>query len=386
MNGLIYLDNAATTFPKPASVISETVRCMETYGGNPGRSSHRLSLAAAAAVYDCRAEIAALFGSDAPENVVFTLNDTYALNIAIRALTRENSHILISNIEHNSVIRTVRLLEKEKHCSVSVFNVFENSPDAVIAGLSHLIRKNTSMIIVSAASNICGVMPPVGQIGDFCRRHGLKFIVDAAQSAGSVPTDIEKDGIDALCAPGHKGLFGLQGSGFVIFSKKYADVSALREFAVGGNGIAAFESGMPGFLPERYEAGTLPTPAIAGLCEGIRFVRRNGLQTILAHETSLKKRITENLSGIGKVRIYAGDFPSGGTVLFNIGGISSEETAKRLDGYGICVRGGFHCSPLAHTYLGTGDSGAVRASVSFFNTEKDADALCRAVKEISEDQ
>jgi len=379
---MIYFDNAATSFPKPAAVVEEMTRCMRCYCGNPGRSSHKLSLAAAEKIYECRTVLASLFGSTHPENVIFTPNDTYALNIAIKAVARRGDHFLISNAEHNSVIRPLCALGKNG-VSYSVFDAFESDPEKLTAKLRAKILPNTRAVICTHASNICPLELPIEKIGALCREKNILFIVDAAQSAGTRNIDIQRMGIDALCAPGHKSLYGPQGSGFVIFSDRFAGrASSLRTFAEGGNGINSLEAYMPDILPERFEAGTLSTPCIAGLCEGAKLIAQKGCGGIFEHETMLYRQLFEMLINTPKITVYAKELPPGSILLFNAEGLSSSRLAERLSDSGICVRSGFHCSPLAHKRLGTGENGAVRVSFGMYNNLSEVECFYAVLSKI----
>ncbi len=358
---------------------------MKNYAGNPGRSSHAMSVMASEKIYECRERIARLFHSRHPENVVFTYNATYALNMALQSLLPRNpGHIIISDTEHNSVIRPVNALTA-KGWRYSVISSY-GTDEQILDSIRKSIRRDTVMAVLSHRSNVCGITLPIEKIGALLAQKDITYIVDASQSAGSVDIDIEKAGIDALCAPGHKGLYGAQGCGFILFSEKYESTDRSlfpRPFIYGGNGINSLDRSMPPFLPERLEGGTLSTPAIAGLCEGIKFVTGLGVENIGLHEKKLKRHLTEALSAMRKVTLYATDKSDGGTVLFNVDGVSSQTVASELDSLGICVRSGFHCSPLAHKMLKTGEDGAVRVSFGIFNTESEADVLARAVKRIS---
>ena len=365
---MMYLDNAATTFPKPNSVLAAVKNAILLYGGNPGRSSHYLSREAARLIYECREEIASLFGGN-PENVVFTQNATYALNIAINSLRRERGTILISNFEHNAVLRPVSALGK-----YSVFDARGND-EKVISEFKRAIELRPSLVVCNHMSNLCGKTLPVERIGAICKANNIPFIIDASQSAGRRMLTLDKCYADAICAPGHKGLYGIQGCGFVIFSDKYSTAAErLNTFIYGGNGVNSLERNMPEFLPERYEAGTLPTPSIASLCAGIKEVKRMNIDEIGYHESRLGKRLIEGLSIIKGSSVYGGEY-GGGTVLFNIDGFTPERLAEKLDKQGICVRAGYHCCPLGHEALMSPEGGAVRASVSPFNNAIDIDKL-----------
>jgi selenocysteine lyase/cysteine desulfurase len=368
---MIYLDNAATTFPKPRSVTIAFNNAIRLYGGNPGRSSHYLSRQASRMVFETREEVASLFEGQ-PENVVFTLNATYALNIAINALRKKGGLVLMSNFEHNAVLRPVAYGGE--------YELFDASgtDDEVITAFTSALSFKPSLVVCNHASNLCGKVLPVERIGKLCHENGIPFIIDASQSAGRRSLSLHDTLADAICAPGHKGLYGTQGSGFVIFADKYRDsASMLFPFVHGGNGVNSLEAFMPDFLPERFEGGTLPTPAIAALCAGIKEIKRITIPNIEYLENSLGRRLTEGLSVIKGITVY-GNY-GGGTVLFNVDGVSSESLAHQLDENGICVRAGYHCCPLGHSTLKTPRGGAVRASVSAYNTKYDIDRLLSAL-------
>ena len=377
-----YLDNAATTYPKPQAVYEEVYRCMTRYGGNPGRGAHSLSLGAAQKIFECRNLIADLFDVGELERVVFTLNTTYALNMAIKGLLRRGDHVIISDLEHNAVLRPIYKLAKQGIIEYDVFSSMVDStkrnPTLVCAKIATLLRPNTKMVVCTHASNICSYVLPIREIGDFCRRHRLLFVVDGAQSAGHYPIKVDEMNISALCMPSHKGLYGPQGAGIVALGRGIT----LDTLAEGGNGVNSFDGDMPDFSPERYEAGTLPTPAIAGLCEGIKAVTARGLDAIAEHEAALFGTARECLCNIPGISLYAPAF-AGATMLFNMRGFTSEALAHELNKYGICVRGGFHCSALGHKTLATPDSGAVRVSFGMLSQTRDVDALAKALLRIS---
>ncbi len=378
---MIYLDNAATSFPKPRGVTEEQARCMRTYCGNAGRGSHRLAMRSAQKIYECRCEAAALFGSDAPERVIFTPNTTASLNVAIKGLLRTGDHVLISDMEHNAVFRPIYKLAREGKVSYDVFPTATNDPlrtdGDVCASIERLIKPNTRMLVAAHASNICSAVLPIGAIGALCKRHGIFFVVDAAQSAGHISIDMGAASIDALCVPGHKGLLGPQGSGLLLLGEEiYADT-----LIEGGSGYHSLEGGMPDEAPERYEAGTLPTPAIAGLCEGIRAVRRMGVEEIGAHERRMNLYLQERLIELPRVTVYT-PHHVGSVLLFNVEGMAADEVGERLNQRGLCVRAGYHCAALAHATIGTPAGGAVRVSTGYSTTEKQMDALLRAVREL----
>ena len=378
---MIYFDNAATSYPKPPEVFRAIYKTMTERGGNPGRSSHALSLAAAKAVYACREAIAEHFGGN-PENIVFTYNATYALNLAIKAVASRYGRVLISDIEHNAVYRPVTALTRTG-IGCDIFHVSEN-PAETYRSFCENLRPDTKIAAVNLASNVCGLSVPAEMIGKKCRESGTVFIADASQCAGSRRIDIEKSCIDILCAPGHKGLYGPQGCGFALFGSAYSGENAakLKTFVEGGSGTASLERTMPAYLPERFEAGTVSTPAIAGLSAGLNCVNRFGVEEIAAHEKALFMRAKDMISQFGGIKIYAPE-SQGSTLLFNIDGIEPSEVAEVFDGAEICVRAGFHCAPLPHSMLKTGKSGAVRVSFGIYNRSTDLESFYRTLRRLT---
>lgn len=378
---MIYLDNAATSFPKPRRVAEEQMRCMQLYGGNPGRGSHALALAAAEKIYECREEIATFFNIPNPERVIFTMNTTMAINTAIKGLLRRGDHVLLSDMDHNAVFRPIYKLARDGVITYNVFETFPTNPtrttEMICASVLEKIRPNTRMLICAHASNICSATLPIKEIGALCRKKGILFVVDAAQSAGHLPIDVTEMQIDALCLPGHKGLWGPQGCGALVLGAEIVADTLIE----GGSGYNSLEGNMPEEAPERYEAGTLPTPAIAGLTEGIREVKRLGIEHIYAHECALTTRLADHLSSMPKVKLYA-PHHKGGVLLFSLQEISSDRVGAFLNERGFCVRTGFHCAALAHATLGTPSSGAVRVSPSLFNTTTQIDAFADTVREL----
>ena len=378
---MIYFDNAATTFIKPPAVADEVYRCIRYYCGNPGRSAHRISLEASKKVFECRTEAAELFGLDDPSRVIFTMNTTMSLNMAIKGLLHCGDHVIISDMEHNAVYRPIRHLADLGLIDFDIFNSRSGSEtdngDYILNGIKKLIRPNTKLIVCMQASNICSAEMPIKEIGALCRQNKIRFAVDAAASAGHMPINIKDMCIDALCVPGHKGLYGPQGSGLLLLGES-AEPDTLLE---GGNGINSLEAGMSDILPERFEAGTVPTPAIAGLCEGIKAVRRAGVENIGNHEKALSKQLTEALLSVPGITVYAPKV-YGANVLFNLDGIPSDDVGAALDRVGICVRSGYHCAPLAHTTLNTPDGGAVRVSFGMYNTKKEVGIFADEVRRL----
>lgn len=379
MEKILYFDNAATTFPKPAEVISEVTSVMRYRCGNPGRSSHKIALAASDAIYECREKLAGMFGGS-PEKLIFTQNATHALNMGIKTVLHRGDHVLISDIEHNSVIRPVAALAQRGLITYDVYTACEDSGQQLRELMSKL-RPETSMICACHHSNICNFLLPIREIGAFCLRKGIVFLVDASQSAGTIPISMEKDNIDLLCAPGHKGLYGPPGTGFIIYGNRFDDPENLPDtFTEGGNGIRSTESKMPDFLPERLEAGTLAVPAIAGLAKGADFVRTFPQNRLYQQECDLYQRMRTNLKTFDRIRLYGEK--SGSILLFSVSGCDSEVFASALNEYGICVRAGLHCSPLAHRKLGTPSDGAIRVSFGAFNTEREVNEFCSVTEKL----
>ena len=368
---MIYLDNAATSFPKPASVIADLTFCLKKYCGNPGRSSHVMSLMAADAIYSAREEVAGLIGVDTPEQIVFTYNATHALNLAIKTMVTERCHILTSDLEHNSVIRPLSRLAREVGIEVGEFSTLGD----VEANIRAAIREDTRGIVSSICSNVTGERVDISLLSRICAEKGIFLIIDASQSLGHTSIDLKKTPCDVLCGPGHKGLYGIQGCGFAYFR----DNKRRESFIEGGSGSESISPLMPELLPEAYEAGTLSTPAIVSLGSGIRFVKSMGIEAIERRMSELTDMLTDRLSSIKSLTIYGA---GSGILSFNITGFPSSAVAMELDKHGICVRAGLHCAPSIHRRLGTIDIGAVRASFSVFTTQRDIDELYLALREI----
>ncbi len=371
MNKYIYFDNAATTINKPECVINSAVFAMRNLA-NPGRSGHDLSLNAASEIYDCRKEVCRLFGYDKPENVIFTYNATYALNIAIKGFAKNNSHIIISNYEHNSVIRPVHALASDETKNIS-YSVFDASLDEseLLYDFTSKIRANTELAVITLASNVCGKILPVAKIAEICKKKGIFLICDAAQGAGCVPVNLKSLGVDVLCFAGHKSLYGPQGMGGAVFCTSRKPKTLIE----GGNGANSANPTMSGPLPECLEAGTLNTPGICALKAGIKYISKIGIEEIYERNLELIDMLTENLASIKGVKLYGVSAKRTPTLLFNVKDLSSEAVASILNDKGICVRSGFHCAPKAHMQLKTGENGAVRASLSFTNTKKEIDTF-----------
>ena len=370
---MIYLDNAATTAKKPHSVLRDIKRNIKRQYGNPGRGSHTLSVRAGEVIYDTSEALSALLSAPCPENVVFTYNATYALNIAIKAMVREKCHIIISDMEHNSVYRPVIALCEQYGCEYSVFNTAAKS---ILSEIEGLIRSDTKILISTLSSNVNGREVPLEALSYVRRKHGIKLVIDASQAIGHKRINLSESPCDALCAPGHKALFGLQGTGFIYFDENFDGKTIIE----GGSGNESANINMPRLLPERFEAGTLSTPAIASLKAGIKYIENIGIERIEAKIVYLTNALLDRLSSVKSVGMLDGN---NGVVSFNLKGTDCERVAWLLNARGIFVRSGLHCAPLAHKAIGTLESGTVRVSLSVLNTEKELDIFYRAITEIS---
>lgn len=374
---MIYLDNTATTFPKPQCVVDEMCNCIKKYCGNPGRSAHALSIKSAETIYNTRVLLAEMFNAEA-ENVIFTYNTTYALNIAIKGYIKYSSHILISDMEHNSVLRPVHELSVQKLCTYNIFST-DGNDEEILDNIKSKLQSNTKMLICTHVSNICSRRLPIEEIGKLCKEKGIFFIVDGAQSAGVYDINVKKMHIDALCIPGHKSLYGPQGVGAIIFETNKVGRSVLQ----GGTGINSLDKNMPDFLPEAYEAGTLSTPTISGLFASIKWLKTIGTDKIRKYEEDLYDFIYGKLIENDYFDVYKGGNRSGNTLSFNIKNFSSVNVSNELDKRGICVRSGFHCAPLAHKTLNIPNNGAVRIGISVFNTKTDLSILYDSLVDIA---
>ncbi len=378
---MIYFDNGATTFPKPKTVVNAVNRAMLT-GANPGRSGHQMSVRAGELLYQCRVDAARLFDFDKPENVVFTLNCTTALNTVIQGLLRGGGHAVISSLEHNAVLRPLEAL-RSRGVTYSIAGVEEGDSEQTVNNFRRALQPDTKLVVCTHASNVFGIRLPVERIAALCRIYHIPFCLDAAQSAGVFPISMRDSCIDYLCTAGHKGLYGPMGTGLLLVNSERLPHSLIQ----GGTGSLSAQRKMPDMLPDRYESGTPNLPGIAGLDAGIRFVSRQGIQGILRHELRLAQRLYDMLSVCDGVQLYTAR-PEADThapvVSFNVGNYDSEEVASVLnDRYGIAVRAGLHCAPLAHEYFGTQYRGTVRAVMSVFNNNAQVERLCEAINKIS---
>jgi len=378
---MIYWDNAATTWPKPIAVKQAVGQALERYGANPGRAGHRMAVKAAEEVFSCRQEVADFFGLYDPSRVVFTLNCTMALNTVIRGVAGETGRVLTSDLEHNAVVRPLTALSSE----FPRYDVAAWSPDPcqTVEHFRRAIRPDTKLIVCTHASNVFGVSFPLRQLSTLAHEHGLLFCVDAAQSAGVLPLDMEADGIDYLCIAPHKGLYGPMGTGMLLCREP----NGLPPLVRGGTGSYSLLSEQPPDLPDRLESGTPNTPGICGIRAGLQFVREKGRERIHRHEICCLQRVYERLAGHRAIRLYT-PYPVPGKVApvlsLNVVDIPSEETAALLDSRGIAVRAGLHCAPWAHRRFGTLEAGTVRLAPSAFSTLEEADEIAKVFLQIAE--
>ncbi len=376
---MIYFDNAATSFPKPQSVIKAVSESFAKYPSNPGRNGYATSIKATEVMYETRSELDSLFNGYGAENVEFTLNCTMALNMAIKGVVRKNDHIIISSLEHNSVLRPIHMLSLEGMCEYSVFEVSDNTEETV-NNFINSFRDNTRLCVVTSVSNVFGNILPLKRLSEIAHSKGALFFVDGAQGAGIVTLDMQDMGIDCLCVPGHKGLLGPMGTGAIIHS----GVEFIPLIS-GGTGSRSMSPLQPDEYPDRMESGTVNVPGICGLLAGVRQLKRVGVDKIYEIEREKTDYIANGLNEINGVKVYR-NAPShyyGSVVSFNVNNMHSEAVAGELGRNNIAVRGGYHCSYLAHKFNGTTELGAVRVSPSIFNTKKDINILLNLVRKIA---
>jgi cysteine desulfurase / selenocysteine lyase len=367
---MIYLDNAATSFPKPEETTQSLNHFVTAVGGNPGRGGHPLSIEAARTVFECREKLAELIGVGSSERVIFTLNGTDSLNLAIRGLLDHGDHVVTTVMEHNSVMRPLTFLQKTRSVHVSMVRC---SPQGQI-DLDHLresLTSRTKTVIVNHGSNVTGAVQPLDRIREVIGDRLL--IVDACQTIGNVPIDVENQAIDVLCFSCHKALLGIQGVG-AIYIRDGVDPAPLR---LGGTGSSSESIEQPDVLPDKYECGTPNSPGIAALLGGLTFIENEGINAITAKKRALKHRLVEGLRRVNGSSVYCdADDPSALPVVSaNMAGVAPSEIGYECNQSGICIRVGLHCSPLAHQAIGTFPGGSVRISPGYFNSEDDIDQV-----------
>ena len=378
---IIYFDNAATSWPKPKAMIKAMTDFNTSVGANPGRSGHRLSVEAGRVIFKAREAVASLLGADDPHSVVFTRNATAGINTVLSGFLLPGDHVITSSMEHNSVMRPLRALERKGvelgivRCSASG----EIFPDDIVAAF----KKNTKMIIITHASNVTGTIMPVEDIAKIAHKAGVILCVDAAQTAGSIPLNVLKNNIDILVFTGHKSLYGPQGTGGFYIRKGLEN--KINPLEYGGTGSRSEFEEQPDFMPDRFESGTPNTIGIAGLYAGVSFVAGIGVEAIRAKEAALTQLFIDGIRSVKGVKIYGDTDPTKRTavVSFTIDGVSPSEISYRLDEeFGILTRPGLHCAPSAHRTIGTFPEGTVRFSFGYFTTEEEIKTATKAIESI----
>ena len=378
----LYLDNAATTYPKPPAVAQAVYSCIANSGVNINRGCYAAAYELEEQVLDTRQLLCGLFHGPDCRNVIFTKNVTESLNVLLKGFLREGDHVLTSSMEHNAVMRPLVQLEKAgiSFTRVPCDGQGRLDPDA----LERCLRPNTRLLVMTHASNVCGTVLPIAQAGDFCRAHGLRFFVDSAQTAGVLDLDMEAMHIDALAFTGHKGLLGPQGTGGFLLAEGLA--AELEPLLSGGTGSISHTEDVPAFLPDRFEPGTLNLPGIAGLRQGLLFLRETGIANIRQHEQALAQRFLQGLRPLeeeGQLRILAGGEERVGVVSVQTLKKELSQAAFELDyRFGIMTRVGLHCAPAAHRTLGSYPVGAIRFSFGWYNTPRQTDRALEALGEV----
>ena len=372
---MIYLDNAATTFPKPSKVYEEVLNCMKNYCANPGRASHDMAIKSALKILECRKLLSELFNINNPLNIIFTSNATEALNMGIKGFLKRGDHAISTFTEHNSVLRPLNTLSKR---GVEITFIAPDKSGFINPNdIKDEIKANTKLIIVNHVSNVLGTIQDINAIGKIAKKYGVAFLVDASQSAGNINIDVEKSNISMLALSGHKGLYGPQGTG-ILYVKEGIKLSTLEEGGTGSNSISLNQ---PIELPDRFESGTLNTPGIAGLCEGIKFIKKIGVKNIYLEEINLIEQLLIELNRLSFIKIYGNKNIKGrsAVVSFNVEGIDSSIVSEELNDANIAIRTGYHCAALIHKVIGTELQGTIRVSPGCFNTSEDIDNFIKAI-------
>ena len=383
----VYLDNASTSFPKPACVPEAVYRYMTACGSNVSRGGYQAAYSAEELVFETRQQLCALFHGEDARCVVFTPNITTSLNILLKGFLHPGDHVLVSSMEHNAVMRPLRQLEA---IGVSFSRIpCRTDGTLVLDAMEGLVRENTKLVLCLHASNVCGTLLPIDAIGAFCHRHSLRFFLDSAQTAGVFPIDMQENCIDAVAFTGHKSLMGPQGTGGIVLREDLAE--KLTPLLAGGTGSMSHTEFMPDFLPDRLEPGTMNLPGLAGLHAALDFLQETGLDTIRAHELALTKHFLDGLAPMqaeNRVKILGLPGIEGRAGVVSIQPVHQDpaEVAASLDErFGIATRVGLHCAPAAHQTLGTFPTGTIRFSFGFFNTEADADYALSALDTLTKE-
>ena len=376
----IYFDNAATSWPKPEGVRAALIDYFGDAGGNPGRSGHRMSIAAARIVENAREALAELFHANDSSRIVFSHNATHALNLALYGVLQPDDHVVTTSVEHNSVMRPLRHLE-----TLGVeLTVVDCTPDGMlnINDVRSALRFDTRLLVTTHASNVMGTLMPVGELAALARERRILYLVDASQTAGAIPIDVQGIGLDLLAFTGHKGLLGPTGTGGLYIREGVTLIPLIR----GGTGSESAKETQPEFLPDLHESGTLNVAGIAGLAAGLRFLSEIGVEAVEVHERNLVAEFLAGASEISGITLYGPKDPARqcGVVSFNVAGAVPSEVGLILDqSFGVMARTGLHCSPAAHRTLGTYPTGTVRFSFGWFNTTAEVDRALKALREIA---
>lgn len=378
---LIYMDNAATSFPKPKCVVDAVVECMTGYCANPGRGSHSMSVKSGSVVMDARCKAAAFFNAENPMNVIFTTNATHAINYALKGILKSGQHVITTSMEHNSVIRPLRTMEIKMGIEVDIIRCGDRGifdPEDI----RNAIKTNTALVVCTYSSNVTGTIMPVRDIGRIAKENGILFLLDASQGAGSCEVDMKDIGADFVAFPGHKGMMGPQGTGGLIISERNLKDTIIE----GGTGSDSANINQPDVIPDRFESGTPNVPGIAGLKAAIEYINGIGLRKIKNHRHEMLRRLTDGVKQIRGAALYSSEnvAENSGIVALNIRDMDSTEVSYLLDTkFNIATRAGIHCSPEAHRTLGTLERGIVRISPGWFNTYDDAERTLDALERIA---
>jgi cysteine desulfurase family protein len=381
MEKIYYFDNAASSWPKPNQVLEAMTICLEEYAANPGRGSHQMAVKASRTIFETRKSVAKLFAIANPNDICFTSNTTEALNLAIKGFLKAGDHVISSSIEHNSVRRPLEYMRQSKNIEITYVPT-DTAGHINIDEVRSAIRSNTRLIVCSHSSNLMGTIVPIADLAQLCDEQKIRLLVDAAQTAGTLPIDVNQMGISMLAFPGHKGLLGPQGTGGLYI---HPDVD-LEPLLHGGTGSQSEAIGQPTVRPDRYESGTLNTVGIAGLNEGVKIVLGETPALIHQKEWALTQKLMVGLQEIAGIHLLGPSLgvDKTGIVSFLLRQVDASELAFILDqSFHIAVRSGFHCTPLAHETAGTTETGAVRASIGFYTTEAEVDHFIQSVQEIS---
>ena len=379
---MIYLDNSATTFPKPPQVIRAVDEAMRQYGFNPGRGGYRQSLRTAQKVYEIRGRIRRFFNVFDDTGVIFTSGCTEALNMALKGVLKKGDHVVISSLEHNAVLRPLYKMSESGEISYSIAAVVPGDDEQTLQNFREAINRRTKLFVCTHASNVFGTRLPTERLCALAHSNGILFCLDAAQSAGVFDIDMERDRYDFVCCAGHKYLYGPMGIGLLLLGNNNL-IETLRE---GGTGSESSSLAMPRYYPDRLEAGTVNIPGIFGLGAGIGFVAQKGVSAIYYKEMKLIDSLCRQLKSVKGVTVFRDDLRadrSAPVLSLTVDGKDNEEIARKLsERAGICVRGGLHCAPLAHESVGTADTGTVRVAPSTFTTENDIRILTNSLRNL----